>query len=186
MSRSDKLYETSAGALLPQDRTRTLIHGIKEGYLCQQDSSSTHSSHGHSSKHNAAHHSSAAHSKAGADDDDAKAAAAAASSSSSEQQQPSAPVGMFGISTLAFLASQVAGGMRQQATQQRTRVVESEARSVDAASFAEQHPEQRIPPNRLLVPDIPSGSFVLALNLMAYWAISRSSRRSSMGGSMTG
>jgi hypothetical protein len=52
--------------------------------------------------------------------------------------------------------------------------------------FAEQHPEHAVPKGRFLVPDIPSGQLVLALNLMAYWAITNQSRRSSMGGSMTG
>jgi glucose/arabinose dehydrogenase len=58
--------------------------------------------------------------------------------------------------------------------------------AVPVQHFAEQHPEHAVPKGRFLVPDIPSGQLVLALNLMAYWAITNQSRRSSMGGSMTG
>lgn len=38
-----------------------------------------------------------------------------------------------------------------------------------------------IPKSNLLVPDLPSGTLVLALNLMAYWLITKQSRRAGFG-----
>jgi hypothetical protein len=157
---SDKLYESSSGVLLAQDRTRTLLNGIHNGWL------------GPLHKHHNHHSSSSSHS----------APRDAQQQQHSEPQPP--PVGMFGISTIAFLASQVAGGMRQQAAQHKQQ--ESQQRAVETAQFVEQHPEHAIPKSRLLVPDIPSGTLVLALNLGAYWMITKQARRSSMGGTMTG
>lgn len=112
-----------------------------------------------------------------------------ASSTQQQQPQPMDPgqsVGMFGISTLAFLASQVMGGTKQQHKPQQHHQ-QQEVVAAEAFQFEEQHPERSIiPRSRLLVPDIPSGTLVLALNLGAYWAITKQARRSSMGGTMTG
>ena len=165
---SDKLYESSAGALLANDRTRTLLHGIRSGCIGHVQNHGH--NHGHSSSHGASHH---------------QQQQSEPQQQQQQQQQQPPPVGMFGFSTLAFLASQVAGGMRQQAAQHKQHQ-ESEQRGVETAQLVEQHPEHAIPKSRLLVPDIPSGTLVLALNLGAYWMITKQARRSSMGGSMTG
>ena len=172
---SNKLYEGSSGVLLANDRTRTLLHGIHNGYLSPSQHHHSHSHHG-SSSHSS--HSSRPEQQQQQDPQQQPL--------EQKQQQHSPSVGMFGISTLAFLASQVAGGMRQQAAQQKQQRADSEARAAEAAQFEEQHPERAIPKSRMLVPDIPSGSLVLALNLGAYWMITRQARRSSMGGTVTG
>lgn len=48
------------------------------------------------------------------------------------------------------------------------------------AGSSQQHMYKRtemIPKSNMLVPDLPSGTLVLALNLMAYWFITKQSRR---------
>lgn len=165
---SEKFYETSGGALLPQDRTRILINGVNQGYIY--------------------HPAQGSHSSSSTSTVQQQEADAAASSSSSQQQQPRA--GLFGISAVAFLGSLFFRSKKQQQKQKEKQQQEPQQQLqqqvVPVQHFAEQHPEHAIPKGRFLVPDIPSGQLVLALNLMAYWAITNQSRRSSMGGSMTG
>jgi hypothetical protein len=55
---------------------------------------------------------------------------------------------------------------------------------LEAAAREDEHAGQRlyhggrlIPKSSLLVPELPSGTLVLALNLMAYWAITKPARR---------
>lgn len=53
------------------------------------------------------------------------------------------------------------------------------------AGSSQQHMYKKmelIPKSNMLVPDLPSGTLVLALNLMAYWAITKQSRRGGFGG----
>jgi hypothetical protein len=112
-------------------------------------------------------------------------------------------LGPLGFNTLSFIASKVLTGQhnqqqqqhaKQQQQQQQQQGKQQHAQQVqqqqqaDAFGVVEQHPERAasIPRGKLLVPDIPSGSLVLALNLMAYWAITKQARRSSMGGTSYG
>lgn len=173
---SDKLYASSSGVLLASDRTRTLMTAMHKGEITPWGHSTGHAhQHNNSNDHNSGH----GHSQE----------QAGSTQQQSQAVQPGQSVGMFGISTLAFLASQVMGGVKQQQhkPQQHHQQQQQEVVAAEALQFEEQHPERStIPRSRLLVPDIPSGTLVLALNLGTYWAITKQARRSSMGGTMTG
>jgi hypothetical protein len=155
------------------DRTRVLIKGIQAGHLTGSHHSSDH--------HSASSSSSSKHTQ----QQEQELSEGSQSSPQAQQRQPGQSVGMFGISTVAFLASQVMGGIKQQKQQQQEQQQAAEQRAADAElRAAEQQSHAAIPKGRFLVPNIPSGELVLALNLMAYWAITNQSRRSSMGGAM--
>lgn len=219
---SDKLYSSDAGVLLANDRTRTVIQGIHRGYLPALHAASasasgaahnSHSSHGHHSSSSSSSQKAEQHSSEDGHHHQQQ----------QHQEEPTALGSLFGISTLAYMASHImSGGKKQQQQQQQQQVVPAEpppavvvqqqssskkkqhkqqqpaapaASKAVAEMVEEQHPERApgthnnsaIPKGgRFLVPDIPSGSLVLALNLMSYWAITKQSRRSSMGGAMTG
>jgi hypothetical protein len=153
------------------DRTRVLIKGIQSGLLTGAH---------HSSHHDSAGSSSSKHTQ----QQEQEPSESSQSSLQTQQRQPGQSVGMFGISTVAFLAGQVMGGIKQQKQQQQEQRHLAEQRGTGELLRAEQQSQAAIPKGRFLVPDIPSGTLVLALNLMAYWAITNQSRRSSMGGAM--
>jgi hypothetical protein len=81
--------------------------------------------------------------------------------SSSTTSSSSSSSGPFGIgSTISFLA----GLLKEQQQQQH--------------GHGHSHGHSSVvPKSNLLVPELPSGTLVLGLNLMAYWAISRQARR---------
>jgi hypothetical protein len=151
---SESLHATSSGAVLVNDNLRKLMSGIEQGY---QGSGGGHHQQQHLQQHGSQLHfqSSSSSSSLQQQADSLHISSSNPSSSSSS--------GPFGIgSTISFLA----GLLKEQQQRQQQQ-----------HGHGHGHGSSAIPKSNLLVPELPSGTLVLGLNLMAYWAISKQARR---------
>jgi hypothetical protein len=153
---SDNLHSTASGSVLANDNLRKLMTGLEHGY---QLIDSGHN-HGQQQQHLQQQGPHIHVQQSSSNSSNLQQLADPLSISSSTSSSGKTSSGPFGIgSTISFLA----GLVKEQQQQQQ---------------HGHGHGHiSGIPKSNLLVPELPSGTLVLGLNLMAYWAISRQARR---------